>query len=531
MKLIGNHLLFVMALASFITLSFSGGDHDHGHGHGHGHGHHDTSSESDEHKSERPGVSLTLFSEHSELFLEFPIFIQGKESLFLAHLTHLHNAKPFTKGRVTVLLRSEGEADESFRVEQVARDGIFIPLVVPRVAGKREVSLYLQTAERTEVFELGEHKVYASESEIPVEQEEANEHLISFLKEQQWKTDFGIEQTQSQTFHETIQLPAKILAANHALSSVKNPLGGQLTLVRVKQYQKVKTGEPIAELKANPEFTINYFNLEAKHKLLKAELEFHRAEAQRFSRLLNQQSASQTELLKSRLEVQKLELQVDETNQQLSHLKDSLGIILRQNSIFIPMNAPQDGVVQSISGSLGDWLEAHREIFKILHPESLNLHIYLPLSQKPFKPAGIKLRSHGTEAWLDGLNLLEMKSALWSGAMDPVAKYQTLSIPFQQAQLFHSGQNLEVELSKSNQLNGIKIPLSALSVEQGNSYVYVQVNGENFERRAVKTGYQMAEAIVVVEGLKEAEWIVTKGVYNLRLASASDQVPAHGHAH
>lgn len=528
MKCTTNIFFTILALTSLVTTSFAGAGHHHGsHGHHEDHAGHDH----EDHEEERVGESLTLFTDHSELFLKFPVLVRGMESKFQAHFTHLHNARPFMKGRVIVLLRSEDQADESFQVEKPVEDGVFTPTVIPKVVGKRKISLYLQGSERTEFFELGEYQVYATESDIPKKEEEEDEELISFLKEQQWKTEFGIQKIRRQSFAEKLQAPARVVAPNHATVSIKSPLAGKLAELKVKQFQNIKAGDQIAVVQANTEFNRNYFNLQSRLKLINVELEFHRAEVKRYTKLVNQQSASQTELLKSRLEVQKLEIQINELKEELSRLKNTYDLEVRQDSIYISINALQDGVAQVLNCNTGEWLEEQQELLQILRPQNLNLHIYLPLNYEPFKLTAVKARVLGTEHWLNGADVLSLNRSKWLAMVDPTSKHLTLSIPIKPGHKFQAGQSLEVELSKAQQLNGIELPLTVLSIEQGNSYVYVQVDGERYERRPVRTGYQMAQSIIIEEGLEENEWVVVKGAYNLRLAGSSDQVPAHGHAH
>jgi multidrug efflux pump subunit AcrA (membrane-fusion protein) len=55
--------------------------------------------------------------------------------------------------------------------------------------------------------------------------------------------------------------------------------------------------------------------------------------------------------------------------------------------------------------------------------------------------------------------------------------------------------------------------------------VFVQVEGEAFERRPVTLGTREGELVQVLSGVKPGEHIVTKGAYLVRLASLSTSVP------
>jgi multidrug efflux pump subunit AcrA (membrane-fusion protein) len=75
------------------------------------------------------------------------------------------------------------------------------------------------------------------------------------------------------------------------------------------------------------------------------------------------------------------------------------------------------------------------------------------------------------------------------------------------------------------------IPASAIVDDAGRPIVFVQTEGESFERRPVSLGAREGELVQVTSGVKPGEHVVTRGAYLVRLASLSTSVPAHGHVH
>ena len=73
--------------------------------------------------------------------------------------------------------------------------------------------------------------------------------------------------------------------------------------------------------------------------------------------------------------------------------------------------------------------------------------------------------------------------------------------------------------------------MSSLIEEQGLLYVYVQTGGESFQKREVKIGAGDGMNVEVLSGIESGERVVTKGAYNIKLATTSGTVPAHGHEH
>ena len=75
------------------------------------------------------------------------------------------------------------------------------------------------------------------------------------------------------------------------------------------------------------------------------------------------------------------------------------------------------------------------------------------------------------------------------------------------------------------------MPAAAVVDDAGRPIVFVQREGETFERRAGHARTASGDLVQITEGVKPGERVVTKGAYLVRLASLSTSVPAHGHVH
>ena len=72
---------------------------------------------------------------------------------------------------------------------------------------------------------------------------------------------------------------------------------------------------------------------------------------------------------------------------------------------------------------------------------------------------------------------------------------------------------------------------TSIQREDGRTIVYVQPEGETFEKREVRLGGAEGGVVLVLAGVKDGERVVTGAAYQVRLASLSSAVPAHGHEH
>jgi membrane fusion protein, heavy metal efflux system len=75
------------------------------------------------------------------------------------------------------------------------------------------------------------------------------------------------------------------------------------------------------------------------------------------------------------------------------------------------------------------------------------------------------------------------------------------------------------------------VPKAAVLLEAGRPYVFVHVSGERFARRYVEIAARDGDWIGVKSGLKTGDRVVTRGAYDVQLASAAKGLPAEGHVH
>ena len=70
-------------------------------------------------------LSVTRWTDKTELFAEYPPLVVGGTSRFAIHLTRLDSFKALTEGNVEVRLQGGAGQPEVFRVDAPSRPGIF----------------------------------------------------------------------------------------------------------------------------------------------------------------------------------------------------------------------------------------------------------------------------------------------------------------------------------------------------------------------------------------------------------------------
>jgi multidrug efflux pump subunit AcrA (membrane-fusion protein) len=93
------------------------------------------------------------------------------------------------------------------------------------------------------------------------------------------------------------------------------------------------------------------------------------------------------------------------------------------------------------------------------------------------------------------------------------------------------GSFVEIYLMSKVQPNTLAIPVEALTEEQGLYFIYLQKCAESYKKQEVKLGASNGKEVEIVSGLHAGDRVVVKGAYHVKLASASNALPAHSHEH
>ena len=196
-------------------------------------------------------LSVTRWTDKTELFAEYPPLVVGGTSRFAIHLTRLDSFKALTEGNVEVRLQGGAGQPELFRVDAPSRPGIFGVDVKPAQAGKRELVIVLKAKGLSDEHRVGEVDVFPNAEAAQAATGGAGEDApgISFLKEQQWSLDFGTAVVKEQAVRESIRVPARLEARPGGAADVVAPIDGRLTrVVDVPLGANVSRGQELARL-------------------------------------------------------------------------------------------------------------------------------------------------------------------------------------------------------------------------------------------------------------------------------------------
>ena len=116
-------------------------------------------------------------------------------------------------------------------------------------------------------------------------------------------------------------------------------------------------------------------------------------------------------------------------------------------------------------------------------------------------------------------------------ASDTNSFYVPVTFEFDNKGAIIPGSFVEIYLLTAPMQNVISVPVSALIEEQGVYSVFVRVHEEAYKKVPVTLGADNGSEVQILSGLKAGDEVVTVGAYQIKLASASNAIPAHTHNH
>lgn len=466
-------------------------------------------------------LAYTLYSAKTELFVEFKPLVKGSKSNFAAHFTILgEQFLPLTKGKVTVsLIVNESGIRNS--ADSASSPGIFRLALVPKTAGKGKLVFDINTESYTDQIVIEDITVFADEqSALDNQTETAVADEITYLKEQAWKVEFANAPVQRQSFTEIIKTGGTILSKPKDEKVIISQISGTLSLdfPNLVSGTSVRAGQNLFTVRST-EITESEINTNlslAKEALRKSKEDYDRGRE-----LVRDQIISQKDFLD--IEKQYNQALISVTNEE---------VVRKFNNQQQLVSAPLSGFISTILVENGQYVAVGTPLAVVSRNQKLILQA--GVSQKYFSKlptiSSANFKPVGSEQVFD-TKMMNGKIISFGKSVAGNSAFLPITFEIDNIGNLVPGSVAEVFLRSSPIPNSLVIPFSALMEEQGNFYVYVQTGGESFQKREIKIGSSDGENVQVLSGIEEGVRVVTKGGYQIKLSSASAELPAHGHEH
>ncbi len=204
----------------------------------------------------------------------------------------------------------------------------------------------------------------------------------------------------------------------------------------------------------------------------------------------------------------------------------------KQTSDGVSVVAPQNGYLKNLLVKEGDYVSVGQPLATVTQNNRLMLRA--EVSEKYYQSLPV-IRSANFRTPYDDqtyqLSELHGRLLSYGKSSDANAFYIPVTFEFDNKGAIIPGSFVEIYLLTAPMENVISVPTSALIEEQGIYSVFVKEHEEAYRKVSVTLGADNGKEVQILSGLKAGDEVVTEGAYQIKLASASNAIPAHTHNH
>ncbi|MDO8734347.1 MAG: efflux RND transporter periplasmic adaptor subunit, partial [Elusimicrobiota bacterium] len=344
-------------------------------------------------------------------------------------------------------------------------------------------------------------------------------NTIVFTKEQTWKIDFATELPMIESFGQVIKTSAQVQSAQGDEVIVSAKSNGLIifTSDNILEGKNINSGQILFTISGN-EMADN--NSAVRYSEAQNNYERTKADYERQMGLAKDKIVSEKDLQKAKNDFENAKAVYDNLSKNFSTTGQSV-------------SSPMNGFVKQLFVKNGQYIEAGQPIVSISQNQTLLLKAdvqqkYAPILGSIYS-ANIKtIQDSKTYSFeqLNGKILSYGRNANSDNYLIPV------SLQIDNKGSFIPGGYVELYLKTITNTNALTVPNASLIEDQGNIFVFVQINPELFEKREIKIGSSDGLKTEIISGISKNERVVTRGAILIKLAQATGTLDAHsGHNH
>ena len=489
-------------------------------------------------EAEAPTLDVTSWTDMTELFMEYPPLVAGQEALFAVHLTRLSDFSAMTAGRPRLEFTPEsGGAAVVLQGQEPSRPGVFRVLAAAPPAGRYRWRLVVDAPGLMDAHDLGAITVFGDPKAALADAEARpadDAAAISYLKEQQWTNGFATELVKEAEIRRGLRVPAVVEPLTGGEAIVAAPADGRFmapTLVRLGT--RVQAGQELGRIQPRPTDSGGGDRATLASGVAEAEasLDAARSDLARAERLLAERAVPARRVEEAQRAVKVAEARLSAAQARLEQRDETLrtgGGAAAGNSFVL--RAPIAGRVAEVYAAMGASYDAGTPLFRIVRTDRVELQALVPASEAPLAEE-IKEIAFEVPGRAEPL-IVQAQDQHDAGVIDE----KTRSLPVQFDVDNRAGQLLIGQTGTATLFAGGRqrmpvVTKEAVLMEAGRPYVFVHTAGESFSRRYVEIGGRDGDLVGIRAGVRPGDRVVTRGAYDVQLASAAGGLPAEGHVH
>ncbi|WP_294500303.1 efflux RND transporter periplasmic adaptor subunit [uncultured Bacteroides sp.] len=344
--------------------------------------------------------------------------------------------------------------------------------------------------------------------------EDSHTDEILFSKEQAQLVGLKTETVAPSSFYNSIKTSGQIQASQGDEAVIAATSNGIVSFTNpsITDGTAVKAGQSIVTISAK-KLLEGDPSVKARIEYETAQKEFQRAESLVKDQII---SAKDFEQARLRYETAKTVYQAQAGN---------------MTAAGVSVTAPIAGYIKNRLVAQGEYVSVGQPIATVSQNRRLqlraevsenNFKILKSISSANFKPAYDNV--------VYKLSELNGRLLSFGKASTDQSFYIPVTFEFDNVGDIIPGAYTEVYLLSTLQENVISVPVSAITEEQGLNFVYLQTGAEEYKKQEVTLGQNNGERVQILSGLPRGAKVVTKGVYQVKLAATSSVMP-EGHSH
>lgn len=468
-------------------------------------------------------MAITRWTDSHELFVEFPAPQGGKPVRFHAHVTRLQDFGAVVKGQFRVRFKkADGSIAAEGTADGVARAGIFKPEVQAPPNGTYVVEMVYENEGATDLFDCGSITV-ADNPAPPVEPKG-----ISFLKESQWKIPFATALSQERSFFPEQELATTVEPSALDEVTISAPVGGRFLMqaeAPLVEGRAVTRGSVVASVVpgAGADDFTRMQNAVEDVAVSRAQVE---REILRVAPLVEQGVRQPRDLIELKNQLEMWTVKERQAQERLARVTNP------QAGNGVTVKAPLSGVIAAVLARPGDVVAMGAPLLRVRNVGHTWLRSRLPMGAwsdaRDARPVALRL-PNGTRVELEG------KQARFVSAtpvLDPGTRTGTWVVDIPEASmasLLPVGSSAVLLFTLEEPRKGVMVPSSAVVELNTRPFVFVQVSGETFEKRAVDVGGTGGGWTEVRRGVSAHEHVVTIGGFDVHLGQLMGTIESHRH--
>ena len=204
----------------------------------------------------------------------------------------------------------------------------------------------------------------------------------------------------------------------------------------------------------------------------------------------------------------------------------------KQTAKGVAVVAPLNGYLKNIQVKEGDYVSVGQPLATIA--QSNRLMLRADVSERYYSSLPMVQSAHFKTPYDEQVyRLADLRGRLLSygRASRGDSFFVPVTFEFDNKGAILPGSFVEVYLLTKPLEQVISVPVESLIEEQGLYSVYVRLDADCYRKQPVTLGANNGVEVQILSGLHGGEAVVTKGAHQVKLASASNAIPAHSHHH